>query len=327
MSELRISAVVTAHDRRTFLPAAVRSALVAGADEVLVVRNYSGPLEGVEGQYRDVPCSAVETNSKEAAGVDAAQGEIVAFLDDDDLWEPTKGSALRSWFGQSPGLAYANHGFAPIDARGDPVRATHPEFAQRDPSRFASWDRSDFGALISHIWPGNNSSTAVRRDWARDWLVPFREAGWGADLFWLTVAVTSGAEVRIDPAVLTRLRLHDRNMSHPRGYGPEEFRVHHRTSSERFARSTTVLARIAAEKTGPASSASRWLDRKSATFRFLAELEADVRPRRSAATLLRVGTTPDDRRIRQVALATLVSPALARRALYRSSLRRWELGR
>ncbi len=325
MTALRVSAVVTAHDRREYLAAAVRSAMDAGADEVLVVRNFSDPLPGLDGRFREIRCDRAETNEKEAAGVEAARGDVVAFLDDDDVWEPTKAASLRDWFSSEPDLAYANHALRPIGADGQPVGAAHPEISRRDPRRFATWDGRDFDELVTGIWPGNNSSTVVRRAWATGWLPTFREAGWGADLFWLSVAVSSGARIRIDPTVLTRLRLHDRNMSHARGYGPDEFRQHHRTSCERFARSLGVLARVARERSGPDASPTRWLSRKAGSFGFLADLEAGRHPRRSAARLLRARVNPEDRGVAQVALISLLAPSEGRRALYRSSLRRWRL--
>jgi hypothetical protein len=322
----RISAVVTAHDRVEFLPSAVRSALDGGADEVIVVRNFEGPIAGCEGRYRDVFCPASETNEKEARGLELAQGEVVGFLDDDDLWDPGKIPRIRDLFGPDPDLVYWCHAQRTVDAVGRPVNATHREFADKRPERFSRWDGANFEELVRTIWPGNNSSTVVRRAWAADWLSSFREAGWSADLFWLVAALLSPRHVQISPEALTSLRLHTANMSQTRGATRAEFRLRHRTNCERFARSTGALARLAAERTGPASSMTTYLTRTAEGFRFFADLEAGAHPRRAAARAIGRGAARRDRGVLITALTTLVSPEAARRLLFRSGRRRWGLG-
>ena len=261
MSTPTITAVITAHDRVAFLPFAVRSAVEGGADEVVVVRNFTGPIEGCEGRYLDILCPTPDTAEKQCRGLEAARGDVVALLDDDDVWTPEKVPRVRELFGASPTLHYYDHAQRPIDSQGRPIQASHPELAGTHPERFDGWDGQDFGELVRSIWPGNCSSTSVRRSWAVEWIPAAREAGWSADLFWLVAALLSGRSgMRITAEPLTLLRLHDQNMSHARGATPEEFRARHRVASERFARANGTLARIAAERAGPDAPMTRYLD-------------------------------------------------------------------
>ena len=325
MSEPPVTAVVSGHDRRAYLAEAVASALASGANEVVVVRNFSGPLEGLEGRYRDLECFDAETGVKQAIGAEAAAGDLVAFLDDDDLWDPAKVPHLREVFGADPGLVYYCHGQVVVDSRGCPAVAQHPEFAERDPGLFPQWDSNDIEGLFGRIWPGNNSSTVVRREWALRWTPALREAGWGADRFWMTSALLDRAGVRLEATPLTKLRLHEQNMSQPRSGSPTEFRSRHATSSARFARSCRVLARIARER-GPAAAAlARYFGEKAEGFAFFADLESGTHPRASAISAIRRGPGWGDRAVTGSALIALVSPALARRLLYLSSRRRWAL--
>ncbi len=324
---LRLTALVTAHDRRAFLAAAVRSALEAGADEVVVVRNFDTPLEGLEGRYRNVPCAATETCEKHARGVEEARGELIAFLDDDDLWLPEKVPYVRARFAARPELAYLCHAHRAIDVNGAPVDAHHPELADKDPSRFAAWDGRDFETLLRSIWPGNNSSMVVRAAWARGQVPLLRASGWSSDLAWLVAALSSGAAWEIDPAALSLLRLHDQNMSQTRGSGPAEFRERHRIASDRFARANAALARIARERgQGPPNMASS-LAARAEGLRFFADLEGARHPRRAAWRALRDRGARQDRAVRGAALVALASPGYARHLLYRSSQRRWALAR
>ena len=327
MSSPTITAIITAHDRVAFLPYAVRSALDSGAEQVVVVRNFTGPIEGCEGRYEDILCSVPDTAEKQCRGLEVARGEVVAFLDDDDVWTPEKLPRVRTLFAGAPALVYYDHAQRPIDAKGRPILASHRELADTHPERFPKWNGVDFGDLVRNIWPGNCSSTAVRRAWATAWIPAAREAGWSADLFWLVAGLLTGRPgVLITPEPLTLLRLHDQNMSHARGATPEEFRTRHRTASERFARANGTLARLAAERTGPLSSMTVYLSRAAEGFRFFAALEEGTHARRAALHALRRGAGRQDRGVRISALAALLSPALARRLLYRSSLRRWQLG-
>ena len=322
---LRVTALVAAHDRRPFLAAAVRSALDAGADEVLVVRNFDDPLDGLEGRYRPIPCAAVETCEKHALGVEAAHGDLIAFLDDDDLWTPDKLPHVRARFAARPDLVYLCHAHRAIDAAGTPVDARHPELAGKDPRRFATWDGRDFETLLRSIWPGNNSSMVVRTSWAREQVPLLRASGWSSDLAWLVAALSSGGALEIDPAELSFLRLHDQNMSQTRGAGPAEFRERHRIAAERFARANGALARIARERgRGPPNMAAS-LAARAEGFRFFADLEGARRPRRAAWRALGDRDARQDRAVRAAALVALLSPAYARHLLYRSSRRRWAL--
>ncbi len=325
MSRLTVTAVITSHDRAAFLPEAVASALTAGADEVLVVRNFSETIPGLEGRYRDLPCPERETGIKHAVGVEGARGDLVAFLDDDDTWVPEKLDRVRARFSGDPSLVYYCHGQTAIDAEGRPVDARHPEFRTREPAAFPGWDRTQMDDLFDRIWPGNNSSTVVRRSWALGWTPLLRSAGWAADRVWITAALLDRRGIGMDPARLTRLRLHDLNMSHARVRSPAEFRERHGTASHRFARACTELARTAAEKEGPASPIAHHFSERAAAFQFFADLEDGTHPRRSALRELREGPGRRDRGAGLSALVTLISPALARRLLFQRSRRRWRI--
>ena len=105
---------------------AVASAVAAGADEVVLVRPYAGPVPGLEGRYRDVRTTEASTGGKHAAGVAAATGDIVAFLDDDDEWKPEKVGVLRERFAARDDLVFLNHAYEVVDERGAFLRPGEP---------------------------------------------------------------------------------------------------------------------------------------------------------------------------------------------------------
>jgi|HubBroStandDraft_1064217.scaffolds.fasta_scaffold23523_2 Glycosyl transferase family 2 len=326
MTPVTVSAVVTAHDRREFLAEAVRSALDSGADEVIVVRNFDGPIEGCEGKYRNLRCDVAESGEKEARGLDAATGDVVAYLDDDDVWEAAKVPRIRERFGADARLVYFGHAQRAIDRSGQFVRATHREMEGKDPTRFAQADRDDLGFLVERVWTGNNSSTVVRRSWGSEWVASLREAGWACDLFWFVAALLSDGGIELSSEALVRLRMHDQNMSQTRGATPEQFRRRHGTASARFARAYDLMARVAATRRGEESRTVRYLREGAVAFHFYADLENGEHSRSSAWRALGRGPGFRDRRVVLAALVAVVSPGLARKLLYRSSVRRWRLG-
>ena len=95
---LRVSVVVPAHNRPEHLPAAIRSALAQTLTpvEVIVVDDCSDTdirpaLDGFDERVRFVRLPANRgANAARNAGVSAAVGDVVAFLDDDDRWLPEK---------------------------------------------------------------------------------------------------------------------------------------------------------------------------------------------------------------------------------------------
>lgn len=326
MANLVVSAVVTAHDRRAFLPHAIRSAFDAGADEVVVVRNFSDPIDSVPARFTDVLCAHEETGVKQAVGVETARGDVVAFLDDDDMWVETKVARVREVFQDRLDLVYYCHGQTSMDAAGRPAVAHHTEYAGRDPGQFSQWDSREVDALFDRLWPGNNSSTSVRRSWATGWTPILRQVGWGADRFWMAAALLDAKGVLLEGSPLAQLRLHDQNMSHARNAPPSEFRRRHALSSSRFARACGELARVARERAGPNAPITRHFQQRAVAFGFFRDLESGVRPRRAAAHALTAGPGWRDRSVLGASLVTLAFPGAARWLLYRSSRRRWALG-
>ena len=323
-----ISAVVTAHDRRQYLPAAIASADAAGADEIVVVRNFDGPLPSARASVSDLREPSPETGVKEAAGLERAHGDVVAFLDDDDLWAPEKLHWIRDLWKAHPVLDYLCHGQIPIDAEGRPVRARHPEYQRVHagaPTRRWQTRQTPYRLARERLWPGNNSSTVVRRSWASEWATRLRHVGWGCDTFWLVACYSSGADGLLTAEPQTFLRLHSENMSQTRGSDRDQFRERHRVMAKRFVHSLEQMVEMI--ERGKASAAApgllEALRRDENGWHLFYRLE-DGSLRRAEALRDLVGKALP-RTARWTALLSAVSPSLARSALARASLRRWAL--
>jgi len=94
----RVTGIITTYDRPTFLADAIESALAQthGLAELIVVDDCSpSDIAAIVGAFGErVHYLRLARNrgpsAARNAGVAAARGEVVAFLDDDDLWLPEK---------------------------------------------------------------------------------------------------------------------------------------------------------------------------------------------------------------------------------------------
>jgi len=97
-ADVTVSGVITAYDRPDFLKAAIASALAQTLPltELIVVDDGSpsdleAVVEAADGDVRYVRLAGNRgANAARNAGVAAARGDLVAFLDDDDRWLPEK---------------------------------------------------------------------------------------------------------------------------------------------------------------------------------------------------------------------------------------------
>ena len=194
--------VVPVHDGRRFLPAALASiaAQTLVPLETLVVDDGStdgsaeiaGGFPGVT--LRRQPQSGVA--SARNAGIAAARGDLIAFLDQDDLWAPEKLEMQVAVMRRRPDLGY--------------VLAWETVFLEAGmPQPF--WVRPE---LLARRTPGLRPGTLVARRDLFDSLGGFDPSFEnGSDSEWLFRAADRGVPFEVVPAVLLRRRIHNANES------------------------------------------------------------------------------------------------------------------
>lgn len=113
MSSSRVSAVIPTHNRAHLVTRAIRSALAAlsPGDEVIVVDDGStddtaAAVEAFGPPVRLMRLSHRGAGAARNAGLDAARGPFVAFLDDDDEWFPDKIALQRTFLEQRPDVLF-----------------------------------------------------------------------------------------------------------------------------------------------------------------------------------------------------------------------------
>lgn len=220
-----ISVIVLAHDRDRFVLEAVRSAarqtLENDKYEVLVVKNFQDAR--LDSQIADVGakpilCEAAPLAIKVAAGVRESRGEVIAFLEDDDLYEPTRLDRVYHEFSSCSRLGLFHNRFSYIDGNGQPIpgdqvrafalrrvrgskrRLVESQHEWRQSRKFAQ-DFPDF----------NLSSVAVRRAVADVAFPYFSRISATVDTLLFFAAIATQSWIVLDGSPLTRYRVHEAN--------------------------------------------------------------------------------------------------------------------
>jgi len=122
-----ISVIVTAYRRRQYLYNALLSVkaqtLPKDKYEVIVVKDFEDPQ--VDGLIKEMGWRSVYSDEEYQGrmylnGLKEANGDIIAFLDDDDVYEPSKLEYVYNVFSQNPDVGYLQHSYTLVGPDGSP---------------------------------------------------------------------------------------------------------------------------------------------------------------------------------------------------------------
>ncbi|ADL19090.1 Glycosyl transferase [Acidilobus saccharovorans 345-15] len=164
-----ISVIVTAHNRKQYLPYALRSleaqTLPRDRFEVIVVKNFDDKESDeiiLRNGWKNIITDVVPLGGKIAIGLEEARGDVVTFLEDDDMYFPERLSVVYKAFADLPGLIYLHNGQEVIDEGGSslgPLQGlSHDVVIPLPPTEVAC-----YAALVNPGGFHNNSSIAARR--------------------------------------------------------------------------------------------------------------------------------------------------------------------
>lgn len=113
---MNISVVIPAYNAAGTISAAIESCLqqTLPAYQVIVVDDAStDETSAIAARYKGVFVITLDKNGGPSAarniGIDASTGDIIAFLDSDDTWQPEKLAVLHYTFSQNPEVQYLGH--------------------------------------------------------------------------------------------------------------------------------------------------------------------------------------------------------------------------
>lgn len=213
----RISVILLAFDRKNYVIGGVASALNQTLPrdryEILVYKNFEDPEIDAYLQANGVRNLTSEPASRPRTMrtvLQDARGEILSFLDDDDLFTPEKLAVVDRVFTEDPSLGFFHNGYLVVDEEEKPF-AWSPFPQPEELVHIRAGDGRSRSLPANALRLGfNTSSISVRRDWLTPFLPSFegREAEW-SDALLLACALVSGCGILADPAKLTHYRYHD----------------------------------------------------------------------------------------------------------------------
>ncbi len=218
----RITVLITAYQRQNYLRDAVRSVLASPVPrsdyEIVLVTDEIAPALADEFRGLGVKVLRVATirgGEMWVAGLQAATGDVIAFLDDDDCFYPGKLSRVLEVF-EDPDVIWYHHGYRRVDEERRPLPRTS---ANRSGIQVysAPLNRHDLGRIRRAGGFYNNTCHAVRRIALTDHRNEFLEVTFGQD-FAIPALLSGAGKVIIDPSnILSEFRTHWSQGSHPFG--------------------------------------------------------------------------------------------------------------
>lgn len=224
---LIVSVIVIADERLTFVREALRSLEQqtldrASFETILVLRGHDYALETYcqESGITLIHTSLPSLGAKMAMGATQARGEVVAFLEDDDLFAPDKLAKIVRAFQRDSDLVFLKNGFMYVADDGlrqpahIPSGLPRPSSLYRDtviiqPTRI----ESTLQRLTNRFPEFNNSSISVRKSAVEPWLPMLSRMDMVADAFLFYSALAGSGRICISSEILTKIRLHGANLS------------------------------------------------------------------------------------------------------------------
>ena len=208
----RVSCIVTAHNYGRFLAEALDSVLAqdypADRMEVIVVDDGStddtpSVLAGYADRVHVLRQPNLGVNAATSAGIAAASGELLTFLDADDVWPRRRLHHLVRGFEGRPSVGLVYGDMTVIDPKG---RVLAPSF--RAAGGASAVSGRAFGRLLSFNFV-SGGAMMVRADLAPHFS-PIPAHGGHQD-WWIAVQVARVADVHAIPEPVNRYRMHGAN--------------------------------------------------------------------------------------------------------------------
>lgn len=220
-----ISVIVTAFNRKEFLKSALESLVEQRISknefEVIVVKNFWDEAcdEIIDrNNYRRVHPNSALLGEWISEGVRASKGDILCFLDDDDLFTNNKLRIVKELFIEDPELGYYHHHQSLIDKNGKDL----PGHSFAPPSHMIKIDFPLYQNLRDVITSRHSvelyslaysmSCISVRKSVISTVLDYLSELNAGTDYFLLFAVLHANARIILfDPQVLSKYRVHRSN--------------------------------------------------------------------------------------------------------------------
>ena len=212
---MKISVLLTAYDRRDFIAEAFRSVLAQTLNysefEIIIVSNFEYATDDFISDLHITKIVSEGTIGEFLyKGIVAARNEIIAFLEDDDIWEKNHLEEIQKAFQSDERISYYHNSSLSINKEGQELI---PLF--QNPQKYSkSWNKvmppsiNEFSKLVSLGVGFNLSSIAVLKFMLMNSLGFLSKITANPDGFLFGVALLSNGLIYQNSNKLTRYRIH-----------------------------------------------------------------------------------------------------------------------
>jgi glycosyltransferase involved in cell wall biosynthesis len=249
-----LSVVLLCFERREFLCESLTSVLNQTLDqdlfEIFVVGDVNPHevcpnLDSSRVQYIHSRERAV--GPKYELALRNTRGEVIAFLDDDDYWDPSRLATIAREFRSAAELGYYHNHSTPVDASGHFLSLPRFLYAEAEGRKSAKLipglgiNYQRVCDMMARGMAARPSAIAVRRSILMQRLDYIRRLRISADVFLFYLALLSHCDLMDDPSRLTFYRIHDASSSNSKGGNLAEFVNLSLSRRERFRPDDTLL--------------------------------------------------------------------------------------
>ncbi len=224
-SSIEISIVITAYNRKRFIAEAIKSIFNQSYDpskiELIIVSNFDVEIPKSVPVGMDIKVIRSEGTMGEFLyeGISKAKAEIVAFLDDDDLWEQSKVNKVVLAFKRNQELIFYRNSLIYIDKDRTPIKNKRVlDILPCNLRGFRIFGKEELIRNLSGILKCggdfNLSTFAIRKDIMNtSRYAQLRSIVSGPDAFFFWVAALTPGAFALDSDILTFYRVHNLNVS------------------------------------------------------------------------------------------------------------------
>lgn len=244
-----ISVIITAFNRKNYVDQAINSLLNQTLDpsryELIIVSNFEIPIK-LEKKYNYI--TIVKNTNEERLnlmiyGIKEARGNILCFLDDDDLYSNIKLEKILDLFSKNDKLGYVHNAVFLIDEKGERITSNKIKNLYKQPrnSHYIPYGtiKKNIKKLTNYNGLVNLSAISIRGSIIdKNTLDYFEELPGNTDEMIFDELLHSGFDLLMTKDVLSYYRIHKENNSKPKT--PEQIIYY----TKRLHKSTEMLNRL-----------------------------------------------------------------------------------
>ena len=215
-----ISVVITAYNRKEYLLDAVKSVLNQTLSrenyEIMVIKNFlDADIDGYcsENSVRIINTGDVPQGEHMYKGIRESKGDIISFLDDDDLYDSNKLASVFDAFSMNPQVLYYRNDLKVVDTTG--LNVSEINAKGKDVLEILNTRDVLIKGIRTFRW--NMSCIAVRKQIYFKYLDYIRNIRAAPDLSTFYMAYETGGLFAWDHRKLTVYRLNEKSMTKIKG--------------------------------------------------------------------------------------------------------------